>query len=320
MIEPIRPNTYDSADRMRVQREVMNAVQSQPEAFWQGYAASPIHYDGRYVCADSFKELFTQYAHSKETRNLYNGPVHNSAAVLAAAQFARVIADGSDPNRIDAVFITGIPGAGKTSAVLSSGRLPEHARVVYEGQLADPVASIQKIQAALDVGLHVKIIVVHTAPEQALENTFTRFNHFGRGASINVMAKIQGNLPDSLEIIRETFKDRMQGEGNDKGNDKGGDSGGRTISLKILDRSADFTNPVVLTGWDNINFLRKEGNHEHITERLARALEHARSAGRIGEDCYRQAAGQPPRELGRHLDRQRDQGVQKNGRGPELSR
>jgi hypothetical protein len=307
-IEPIRENTYASEDRMRVQRDVMAAVRADPTAFLQRYAALDNTYGGRYVCADSFKALFPQYAENKETRNLYNGPVHNSAAVLAAARFARVIADGSDPSRIDAVFITGIPGAGKTSAILSSDTLPVHARIVYEGQLADPVASIQKLQAALDAGLCTEIIVVHTAPEQALENTFVRFNHYGRGASINVMAKIQGNLPDSLQIIHDTFKE--------------------AVALKVIDRSAEFAKPVPRMGWEHLHLLRKEGNHERITERLTHALEHARSAGRIGEDCYRQAAGEPPRErtqqrtanVSGHADRQRDQGVSKNGRGPDLSR
>jgi hypothetical protein len=98
-----------------------------------------------------------------------------------------------------------------------------------------------------------------------------------------------------LEIIRDTFRDPI-------GDAKGGDPD-KPLSLKVLDRSANFSRPVVLTGWDNINFLRKEGNHELITQRLTTALERARSAGRIDDDCHRQAAGQHPRERGRSLDR-----------------
>jgi hypothetical protein len=84
------------------------------------------------------KEMFPEYSASKEHRNRYNLPVHNAAAVLASAQFRLTIADDSDPERINAYFLTGVPGAGKTTSVLANGNeFPPHARIIYEGQLAD---------------------------------------------------------------------------------------------------------------------------------------------------------------------------------------
>ena len=138
-----------------------------------------------------FKETFEEYSASKDSRNRYNAPVHNAAAVLASEYW----------------------------------------------------------------------------------NTLRRFENIGRGASIGIMATIQGGLPDSLQIVRERF---------------GGD-----VALQIVDRRI-FHEPKELEGWQYLSLLRSEGSYEHIKQRLHQALEHQRSAGRISEDAYGQALGYAP--------------------------
>ena len=91
------------------------------------YVADPRSFGGRYIAADLFKETFAAYAESRESRNRYNAPVHNSAAVLSAEQFRRVLRQADDPARDTVVLLTGIPGAGKTSSVLAGGGLSNHA-------------------------------------------------------------------------------------------------------------------------------------------------------------------------------------------------
>ncbi|MBT2326386.1 zeta toxin family protein [Variovorax paradoxus] len=117
--------------------------------------------------------------------------------------------DDSDPNRDTAIFLTGIPGAGKTSAVIGSG-FPANARVLFEGQLNRPEPTMEKIQAALDAGLTPVIIAVRVTPELALRRTFQRFEEYGRGAGINVMADIQAGLPDGLRKVHDRFGDAVQ--------------------------------------------------------------------------------------------------------------
>ena len=273
MAEEIRRNTYAEADRMRVQEEVARAVETNAERFLTAYQAHPESFGGRYICADLFKETFPQYAASKEARNRYNGPVHNAAAVLSAEHYRHTIADPSRPERNTVIFLTGSPGAGKTSSILSAGELPPHVKAVFEGQLANPATTLPKIQQALDTGLRPVIFAVHAKPETALANTFHRFETLGRGAGVNVMATIQGGLPAGLEAVREHF--------------------GSAVEIKFID-NRDSANRSVLVGWHNLELLRSEGNYEQIKHRLTTALEQHRAAGTITEACYRQASGAAP--------------------------
>ena len=115
-LSPIILREFDEPDRVAVQAEVVRAVLADPERFLQRYLDHPDSHQGRYVSADLFKEMFDQFAESKEARGRYNAPVHNAAAVLSAEQFRR----GLEKGRAEGTsvwFLTGIPGAGKTSRV-----------------------------------------------------------------------------------------------------------------------------------------------------------------------------------------------------------
>ena len=271
-LNPIRLNEYKEADRNAVQEAVVRAVKADPQWFIDEYKRHAEAHSGRYVSADLFKETFEEYSASKESRNRYNAPVHNSAAVLSAALFEQNLVEHKGSGK-EVVFLTGTPGAGKTSSVLQGGGLPEHVAMVFEGQMSNPVTSIAKIQQVLEAGLLPTIQVVHAKPEFALANTLTRFEEHGRGASIGVMASIQGGLPDSLQEIRRQYGD--------------------AVKLNIMDRRIPEKS-VALSGWQNVDILKSEGQHEHIKSTLSTALERERSHGHLGEAAYRQAAGLPP--------------------------
>ena len=298
MPEEIRRNTYAEADRLRVQEEVARAVETNAERFLAAYQSHPESFGGRYICADLFKETFPQYAESKEARNRYNNPVHNAAAVLSAEQYRRTIADPSHPERTTVVFLTGSPGAGKTSSILSAGELPPHVKAVFEGQLVNPATTIPKIQQAIDAGLRPVIYAVHARPETALANTFHRFETLGRGASVNTMATIQGGLPAGLEAVREHF--------------------GSAVEIKVTD-NRDPANRSVLAGWHNLELLRSEGNYEQIKHRLSAALEQHRAARTITEACYRQASGAAPLGLGSGMGPEDVARSEAHGRGLGIS-
>ena len=176
LMEPIIRKQFDQPDRQAVQDAVIEAVQADPERFLRAYIADKRSYGGRYISADLFKETFVQFNESKESRNRYNAPVHNAAAVLAAEQYRRVVVDNSEPQRDRVVFLTGIPGAGKTTSVLRDRQFPDNCRAVFEGQLSRPAPTIAKIQQVLDAGLKPRIMAVHALPEKALENTLQRFS------------------------------------------------------------------------------------------------------------------------------------------------
>lgn len=282
-LEPINRQKFADSDRARVQDEAIASATGRTELHIQRYLEDPRSFAGRYVSADLFKETFEQYVESKESRNLYNLPVHNSAAVLSAEQLRRLIAE-VDPSRNKLIFLTGIPGAGKTSSVLvgdeATRSLPPIWRGIFEGQLLRPEATIPKIEQVLAAGLRPAIYVVHVTPELAMQRTLQRFEEEGRGAGIQTMATIQGGLPEGLRVVRERFGDKVE--------------------LRVLDHR-DPTRPLQHSGWDNLALLQSEGNREQVEQRLRAELERIKADRGISDAGYRQALGRAPLPDGRGM-------------------
>lgn len=284
-LEPIRAIEPDEPDRAQVERSAIHAAQSNSEKLLAQYRAMPDSSNGRYVSADLMKEVFQDYGKSRQARGRYNNVVHNSAAVLASAQYRVAVADRHNLDRDEAYFITGVPGAGKTSAVMAAG-IPERARVLYEGQLVDK-SSHEKIAAAVDEGLDVKIFAVMAKLETALENTQHRFNNIGRGAAIATMARIHEKTPDGLLAIHERFGD--------------------LVHIEIID-NRDARNRHSLNYADGVRLWRKENEIGPAAERLYAHLDAMRRDGRTTEDFERQAKGETIR-LRQGPDRSDEQAV-----------
>lgn len=291
-LENIRYVNFDEPDRRLVQEKAIESAQAEPEKYIEAYRQDARSFDGRYVAADLFKETFPEFSASRESRNRYNNPVHNTAAVLSSALFAENLQGNRESGRDVVYFLTGSPGAGKTSMVLKENALPADAHMIFEGQMSTFATSVDKIQQAIDAVFIPHIIVVHARSENALDNTLRRFYEEGRGSSVATIAKIQGGLPVSLEQLGAYF--------------------GNNLLLDIID-VRDRANPVNLQGFDNINVLKSEGTHEHIQQRLEARVEQYREAGRINDDAYRQALGLAPRDR-LAVDQQRDERHQGDAR------
>lgn len=297
-MEPIQTRGFTDPARVNAETAAIKLAETQTDKVLAAYAARPDTFGGRYVAADTLKELMPGYGESRASRNALNGAVHNSAAVLASEQYRRMLEQGPQPGRETVVFVTGIPGAGKSSTVASA--VEGSASVVFEGQLSRPEPAMQKIEHALQKGFKVEIVAVHVAPEVALERTNTRYldRDNGRGASINVMSDIQGNLPAGLRQIEERF--------------------GQSVSLTVLDNNPGQRN--FKTGWDAIPTLEKEGNREHIHERLTTALESGYRDGRYSTGFYTQAAGrEPARGLAPSAGQEDGRSREQNGNRPGIS-
>ena len=274
VIEGILRRSYPEPDRAEVQERIAKAIENDPEPFFARYLADPQSFEGRYVCSDLFKETFPEFAASNEARGRYNNPVHNSAAVLASEQFRRMVRDAAQPERDTVIFLTGVPGAGKTTAVLDNAELPAGVRLIYEGQLARPTTVLLKIQEVIDAGLKPVVIAVHTPAEVALLNTLKRFERAGRGASIEAMASIQGGLPQGLAAIHERF-----GDG---------------VGFRLFDRRGGMDQLSEHQGWEHLSALESEGTYEQLKLRLTDALDRHEAAGAFGPDAIRQARGLAP--------------------------
>lgn len=272
-LEPIRERSFNEPDRMQVQAQAIAATQASPADFLRRYARLEQAFGGRYVCADLVKELFSDYCASKESRGRYNAAVHNSAAVLASLQLKQTLGETQYPERDTVILLTGVPGAGKTTTVLQAGQIEPHVRAIYEGQLADPALAVERVEQVLAAGLRPLIVAVHVKPETALERTLLRYEEFGRGSSMKLIAQLSAGLPAGLEAVRERFGERAV--------------------LVVMDRR-NANEHVMRKGWEHLGVLKSEGTYEQIESRLATWLEARRAEG-LKSDAYDQALGRPAR-------------------------
>ena len=253
-----------NAELEEIQNLAVEFAKSSTEFLLESYNDHPDTMDGRYICSDTFKELFPCFE-AKENRALVNDAIHNSSAVLAATQFEEVLRR-DEPNKTKAIFITGIPGAGKTISV-KNFMSDDKVKLIFEGQLANPAPTIPKIEQCLQKRLDVTIAAVHIEPEKALDNTFKRFNEYGRGGSIEVMSSIQGNLPSGLKKLKKHFGDK--------------------INIIAIDRNSDRNK--ILTDEKEIYKLISIGSKEEIFKRLKTKLDQDFQKGRIDKACFAQA-------------------------------
>lgn len=267
-LEPIRKRGYSTTAQASLEAKAIESAETDTERHLADYIDDSRSFNGKYVAADLMKETFDFYSESNEARTLANGPVHNSATVLAAELYRRNLTS-PDISGNTVVFLTGVPGAGKTSSIVSEGSLPDEVRMVFEGQLSNPESGIEKIRLALAAGLDARILAVHTTPEIALRNTFTRFDDIGRGAGIGLMADIMAKLPGALKTILNEFGDK--------------------VSFTIIDRR---NNPIkIYNGTNNLSILESEGDYDSIKNRLESTALAYRQQGRINDQAYRQATG-----------------------------
>lgn len=261
-------------EKLKVQAAVIDRAKKDGQKIIDQYKQHPSTFDGRYICSDMFKEMFPEFSQSPATRNKFNNAVHNTAATLAAEHFKQTMRQTGAEGQDTVIFLTGSPGAGKTSSVVSNMQLPANVKAVYEGQLVNATdkSTLDKFQQAINSGAKIEVIAVHALPENALENTFKRFNdpNDGRGASIGTMARIQGNTAEGLEKLHDFFGDR--------------------INLRVLDVRQQG-NAVPLKGWQHLNVLKSEGNEHDIKQRLEKHLLKHWQQGAITNECFEQAAG-----------------------------
>lgn len=272
----IKKVEFADKEIQRVQETVMLTAFKDKDKIIKDYSLHEKTFEGRYIASDMMKEMFSQYNQSPEHRNKHNNAVHNTAAALAAKHFNDTLDKPIENGRDTVVFLTGSPGAGKTSTVLNKGSLQDNVAVVFEGQLANAhqnPASMDKIQKALERGYKVEIVAVNPKPEQALENTFKRFydSADGRGSSIATMARIQGNTYDGLKAVHDKFGDN--------------------VKLTIIDKPHGNNGQTKYVGWEHLDVLKSQGTEAQIKERLSTHLLKQYEIGAINNECFKQAAG-----------------------------
>lgn len=201
-------------------------------------------FDGRYVCSDLFKEIFPLYNADRKSRNLFIGGVHNSSACLANEQFQRLAADDSIT---DCVFLTGIPGAGKSffiQSLLEQGEFGKNI-AIFEGDINSLDTIRQKINVMQENNKKIHIIIVNPTIELAYRNSLKRLEVVGRGASKATIARIAAGIPGALQTLYNEFED---------------------IDVGIYNKKTN-TDIELFTGIDNIDIL-DHGSYTDVLDEL----------------------------------------------------
>ena len=221
-------------------------AENNTEKYIEKYRQLVSSINGQYICADLFKETFDKYTESIDTRKKYSEVIHNSAAVLANELSQRQI---SNPKFNKCIFLTGVPGGGKSFLVQSLALADEMKddTLIYEGQITTPTI-YEKIEKAANNGKELFIIVVNPTLELAQNNAINRHFEIGRGASCETMARIMSKIPESLIEIREKYPD---------------------INIAIYNKTTNYDIDYSI-GFENISML-DHGTYDEILEKL-RAL------------------------------------------------
>lgn len=265
---------FEDPERASVEQKAIDLVENKPEILFEKYKSLDESFNGRYINSDLFKEVFEDYSTSPANRTVFNVPVHNSAAVLANALFREMVTSDDNSHGSKVLFITGIPGAGKTTAIQGMKFDFNNFKVVYEGQLSTFEQAKEKIAFCLQNKCEVDIVAFHRKPEKALFHTILRYYKIGRGASITAMSNIQGGMADSFEKIFNEF--------------------GNTARIRVV----DLDNSMPYSSKESVlQVLRKEGDKNAIRERLTHELNRLQQAGCLTESAYNESAGRSPKGL-----------------------
>ena len=168
------------------------------------YCAMEKSHGGLYINSDLFKEIFPEFSRNKETRKKFDLAVHNSSAWLAQKLFEGKI---KDPSVKECIFLTGVPGAGKSFYIQSL--FEEHkisdGTIIFEGSLCNLEAAIAKFKMLEERGIKIRIQIIHADPVLIYQNVLQRENENGRGATLATLAYITSELRGAVTKLNELF-------------------------------------------------------------------------------------------------------------------
>lgn len=156
------------------------------EADSQGFIDRYIKRFGKFVGADHAKELFPEYAESKESRTKYDLAVHRAASALAQAVYERLL-EQPVPAGQDAIviFTAGGTGSGKTSSMEKAlPDLIEASKIVYDSTLTSLDHAAINIERAIGSGHQIALIYTERDVREAFEATIKRARQMGRPVTL----------------------------------------------------------------------------------------------------------------------------------------
>ena len=86
LVSNISERELHDVELASVQKEAIALASNRTDDMLNAYNAKPGTFNGRYVCADTFKELFPAFE-QKENRSKVNNAIHNSFVVLQIVNY-----------------------------------------------------------------------------------------------------------------------------------------------------------------------------------------------------------------------------------------
>jgi hypothetical protein len=194
-----------SPEQQKVEEAVSARVQSELESFIQQYSLLLATKGGKYISSDLAKELLTEYVLD---RTRMTRAVHNTTSALAEEIFSRVLSSGND-TIADVVFITGPPGAGKTTGFQRIS-IEAQTKLEYECNLSDPARAQSRMGKALEKDCNITIFLCFADPKTCVRRVVRRACRQGRVVDIQYIAESFVQLRKTLVQLEEHYKDRLQ--------------------------------------------------------------------------------------------------------------
>ena len=165
---------FMSPELQEIEELFIKEAEENTDEYLKKYQELPASFGGNYICSDLFKETFYIYSQSPQSRKKYARIIHNSAAVLANEMFQIKV---NNPEIKKCIFVSGVPGAGKSFLIQSLLLASEINRdtMIYEGDITTETI-YDKLNKVTEKEMEVYIIIVNPTLELAEENVITRTN------------------------------------------------------------------------------------------------------------------------------------------------
>ncbi len=152
------------------------------------------------------KELFPEYAASKESRTALGNAVHPAAEALTESLWRDAVKRPAPAGKYDAVVLMAGPSAaGKSTALTDLGPEIGKAKAIYDTHMRDLDQSRANCQAALQAGNDVTIAYVHRDPSEALDAMLQRGEESGRVRPVENFAQIAAQAPETVRALQQEY-------------------------------------------------------------------------------------------------------------------
>lgn len=273
------PSWHLSPELQAAERRFYEQLAADPE----GAIADYQERFGNVIDRDNVRELFDDYAASREGRQNYSAATYRPAGILADEMFRRAIAEPDATGNDLVLFNAGGPGVGKSTAISGS---PVDAQIVMDGTLSNYDRSQPQIQAALDHGKQVLIRHVQRPFEEALQNTIYRALSPDNGRVVEAPSTAQGRIAARENVLRfaEEYRDNPNVEVRSVDNTG---NRGRDMSLDELRQQQPESLDDLRTRaqhYVNAHFRDNAAGNALLTESLRKRILGAYAEGESGQD------------------------------------